>query len=130
MSGTPGTTMVMQVPGRAVIMLEKLQQRAPWQSLVDLQTIAAQLHLPRLHWQCDDVWGVTGTARGSQSRVQSAVEEWADAFAVEVLTREPKWMRDTDPSRVLVAGFVSAQIHLPGLDVTVAGRLSGKGGAL
>lgn len=118
--------MLIDVPGRATLMLKSLQARTPWQNLVDLQTVAGQMHLPELHWQCDDTWGVTGRARGGRESVLSAVQAWANAFAVPVLTRDAKYMDATFGGLVLVPGFAVAQIHLPELDVTVAGRLAGK----
>lgn len=126
MTGTVGMTMVPSAPGRATLMLKSLQARSPWQNLADLQTVAGQMHLPPLHWRCDDTWGVTGEARGHRESVLEAVQAWADAFAVKVLTRDPKWMETTSGGLVQVPGFAVAQICLPGLDVTVAGRLAGK----
>lgn len=126
MSAAVSLTMM---PGVGLRMLELLQQGrdSREQCLADLRTVARQCNLPGLHWQMDDRWGVTGTARGSDKRVEAAVTQWADAFAAEAEIRYPE-LRMGPRGEFVVAGFAVAQLRLPGLDVTVAGRLSGRGG--
>ncbi len=82
--------------------------------------------LPQLRRQDDPLSGVTLIAEGTDEQVRRDVWAWATAFGRKPVVVEPKpvhrgWSR-------MHPGWIAVELRLQGLEVTVAGRLSGKAG--
>jgi hypothetical protein len=79
--------------------------------------------LPRLDWSCDESYGLTGTAQGTDREVRQAVLEWALKFGVKPVVGEPE-LQVTVDGPVYLSGFVTVELPVPG-GATVAGVLAG-----
>ncbi|NUQ98897.1 MAG: hypothetical protein HOY79_20830 [Streptomyces sp.] len=86
------------------------------------------LSLPRLTWREDPLHGLTLVAEGTDKQVRADVWEWAQAFGQEPTVVEPE-PTHRGSSR-LYPGWIKVELRICGFEVTVAGRLVGKDGAL